>query len=88
MNDHDTSIYFVGWVLGHVASTAAIIAVLAGWLPPLAAAIALIWYVIQIAESDTYRKLQSRRRLRKIVALEAHLAQLRKHHDALERQDT
>lgn len=31
----------------------AIVASLAGWLPPLAAGLAIVWYLIQIAESAT-----------------------------------
>ena len=88
MNDHDVTIYYVGWLIGHIASPLAILASLAGILPPLAAAIAFIWYIIQIGESDTFRKWRARRRLHKIKELEEHLTQLRKHHDAVERSDT
>lgn len=88
MNDHDVTVYYVGWLIGHIASPLAILGALAGFLPPMAATIAFVWYVIQIGESATFRKWQSRRRRRKIQRLEEHLTQLRKQHDALERQDT
>lgn len=40
-------------VVGNAISAAAILASFQGWLPPLAALAALIWYVVQVWESDT-----------------------------------
>lgn len=88
MNEHENTVLFVSWVFAHVASGVAVVAALAGYLPPLAALIAFVWYIIQICESETFRKWQARRRLRRIKALEEHLTQLRKHHDVVERSDT
>jgi hypothetical protein len=46
-------------------SAGAIVASFLGWLPPIAAIAAILWYVIQIYESRTFQKwvrLQRRRR--------------------------
>lgn len=40
---------------GHVLSLGAIVGCFAGLLPPLAALAAIVWYAIQIWESDTVR---------------------------------
>ena len=89
MDEHyQQTALFISWVFGHVASGAAIIASLVGFLPPLAALIAFVWYVIQICESETFQNWRERRRIRKIKSLEEHLAQLRKHHHGMERSDT
>jgi hypothetical protein len=39
--------------MGHVASVGAIFTTILGWAPPIAAMIAVIWYLIQISESQT-----------------------------------
>lgn len=52
--------------------TAAII----GWLPPLAALVAIIWYIIQIFESRTIQKKIRVFRLRRLVRLRADAAAL------------
>lgn len=62
--------------LAHGLSGAAILGTIVGWLPPLAALIALVWYVIQIGESKTVRGLFARRRERKIARLKAKLTHL------------
>lgn len=44
----------------HVAdavSGVAVIATIAGWLPPLAAALGIIWYCIQISESKRFAQV-------------------------------
>ena len=38
-------------ILGHLFSAGAIIGTFSGWLPGVAAVVALVWYVIQIYES-------------------------------------
>ena len=55
-------------LVGNVASAAAILASFAGWLPPLAALAAIIWYAVSIWESETvqsWHKGQEFVRLRK-----------------------
>lgn len=39
------------------SGVAAIVAALAGWVPPLAGFVAILWYCIQIYESKTFQKL-------------------------------
>lgn len=69
MEKHD-----VGNWLGHAISAGAIIGTLAGWVPVIAALVALVWYVIQISESATVRRWLAARRTRKIERLRAKLA--------------
>ena len=40
-------------LVGNLASAAAIVGSLSGWLPPLAALAAIIWYAVAIWESET-----------------------------------
>jgi hypothetical protein len=49
--------------MADVGAVGAILGSLAGYLPPLAALIAILWYAIQIWESDTVQHLRSRRRV-------------------------
>lgn len=42
-----------------------------GWLPPLAAILAIVWYVIQIYESSTLQKKLRSYRLRRLVRIRA-----------------
>lgn len=44
-------------------SAGAIIGSLLNYLPPLAAAIAMLWYLVQIYESDTVQGLLHKRRI-------------------------
>ena len=46
--------------VGDVISVGAILGSLAGWLPPLAALAAIIWYSIEIYESATVQKIVKR----------------------------
>lgn len=62
--------------LAHGLSGAAILGTIVGWLPPLAAGIALIWYCIQIGESKTVRGYLARRRARKLAKLHAAILKL------------
>ena len=63
--------------MGDFASLAAILGSLSGWLPPLAALIAMLWYLLQIWESRTVQtwmldhdqKMRARR-LRTLMAKE------------------
>lgn len=46
----------------HVAdalSAGAVVATIAGWLPPLAAALGVVWYCIQIAESKSFQRAKA-----------------------------
>lgn len=69
MDKHD-----VGTWAGHAISAGAIVGTLAGWVPVIAAVVALIWYLIQIFESATARRWLAARQRRKIARLKAKLA--------------
>ncbi len=57
--------------VGNGASGLAIVTTIFGWLPPAAALIAIVWYVVQIYESDTIQKWVKSRRIRKIARMKA-----------------
>lgn len=78
MTEHDL---FVSWVLAHVASALAALLALAGILPPVAAGVALVWYFIQIFESETCKKMRRRWRQARIDKLEEKLHELKQHHE-------
>ena len=65
----------LAWI-GNGASVAAVFSTLIGWLPPVAAVIAFIWYCIQIYESKTIQRHLEARRVRKIAALRAQIIKL------------
>jgi hypothetical protein len=48
-------------IMADVGAIGAILGSLAGYLPPMAALIGILWYAIQIWESDTVQRLRSRR---------------------------
>ncbi len=60
------------WV-GSGASLGAIASTMIGWLPPIAAFIALVWYMIQIYESDTVQRKLRMRRTRKLARMKAQI---------------
>ena len=72
--DHD----FWGWVYwtGHTISPAAIIGSALGWFPGIAAAVALVFYLLQIYESATVQSWLHNRRLRKIALYKIRMATL------------
>ena len=47
--------------MADLSAIGAILGSLAGYLPPMAALIGILWYAIQIWESDTVQHLRSRR---------------------------
>ncbi len=55
---------------------ASIWATFLGWLPPIAAVIAVIWYSIQIYESKTAVRFRTWRKTRRIARLRARLDRL------------
>lgn len=69
---------FWGWLswLGHALSPVAIFGSLIGFFPGIAAAVALIFYFIQIYESATVQTWMHTRRLRKIAEFKKHIAAL------------
>ncbi len=69
MQDH-TGDHLLSW-FGNGASIGAVVSTMFGWLPPAAAFIALVWYIIQIYESDTVQKKIRSRRVRKIARMKA-----------------
>lgn len=66
---------FLSWV-GHTLSGAAIIGTLLGYFPAVAAAVAMLWYVVQLYESRTVQRWLQSRRLRKIAKLKIEMARL------------
>lgn len=46
----------VDHLFAHIASLGAIFATIAGWLPSIAALVAVLWYVLQIYESKTVQR--------------------------------
>lgn len=63
-------------LLGNGISLGAIIGTLAGWLPPIAALIAAVWYCVQIYESKSFQGFLMRRRAKRAERLEKQLAKL------------
>lgn len=59
---------------GHGLSIGAIIGSLFGWAPPVAAFAALVWYSIQIFDSDRVQNFLHQRRIRKLAALRKQIA--------------
>jgi hypothetical protein len=47
-----------------VLSFTTVLATLAAWLPPLAAAVSILWGMIRIYETDTVQKILQKRRER------------------------
>lgn len=74
--------------LGHLLSIGVWLAALAGFIPAIAALLALIWYMIQIWESDTCQKWVEERKLRintrRLAELKAKQKVLSAELDALE----
>lgn len=66
------------WV-GNVLSAGVILGSFLGWLPLLGAGVAMVWYTIQIFESDTVRAWLARRKIRRIARLKAKLLMLESH---------
>ena len=67
--------HILSWV-GNSASIAAVASTMIGWLPPRAAFIALVWYIIQIYESDTVQRKLRMRRTRKLARMKAQVIML------------
>ena len=65
----------VSWV-GHSLSVSAIFGAMVGFFPSVAALVALIWYIIQIYQSDPVQRYLRSRRLRKIAKLKLEMARL------------
>ncbi len=70
MQDNPAGDHVLSWI-GNGASLGAVVTTLFGYLPPIAAFIALIWYLIQIFESGTVQKWIKTRRVRKIARMKA-----------------
>jgi uncharacterized protein HemY len=63
------------WV-GNVISGGTVIGVLAGFVPAVAAFVALVWYLIQIYESATVQRWRATRRARTLARLKARVLML------------
>ncbi len=70
MQDNSAGDHLLSWV-GNGASIGAVVSTMVGWLPPAAAFIALVWYIIQIYESDTVQSWLRNKRTRKIARMKA-----------------
>lgn len=64
--DHNYLLWFINLFGGSV-----IVSTIAGFVPPIAAFVALVWYLIQIYESATVRRWVSLHRTRKLAKLKA-----------------
>lgn len=67
LNEHSPISYW----LANVAGAGSIVASAVGYLPAFAAAVALIWYLIQITESKTVQTWIKTRRIRRLAKLKA-----------------
>lgn len=65
----------LSWI-GHSLSVGAIVGALVGVITPVATLIALVWYSVQLWESNTVQNMLQRRRQRKILALKMRLQEL------------
>lgn len=63
-------------IVGNTISIGTLVSVLTGILPFIASIVALVWYVIQIKESETWRKRVAYRRQKRLAKLRAELAYL------------
>lgn len=63
-------------IVGHTVSLGTLMSVITGLLPVVASLVALIWYIIQIFESDTWCRRTERRRRKRIAELRGELATL------------
>lgn len=72
MNDSNPVLFW----LGNSASVGVIISTIVGWLPALAALIAVIWYLVQIYESKTVQRFLNDRLKQKLLHLHAEAAKL------------
>ncbi len=70
MQDNPVGDHVLSW-FGNGASLGAVGLALIGWLPPIAAVIAVIWYMIQIYESNTVQGWIRSRRTRKLARMKA-----------------
>lgn len=75
MQDNPAGDHLLSWV-GNTASIGAVVSTVFGWLPPVAAFIAVVWYVIQIYESDTVQSWVRGRRTRKLARMKAQVIML------------
>lgn len=60
----------------HTGAVASILGSLVGWLPPLAAVLAAIWYSIEIYESKTFQRIIVDRRARRVIRMRARILEL------------
>lgn len=58
------------WIANSIGA-GSIVAAAAGYVPAVAAGVALIWYIIQIRESNTVKNWIKNRRVRKLARLKA-----------------
>jgi hypothetical protein len=65
----------ISWV-GNVFSGAAILGTLIGVIPTIAAVVALIWYLIQIYESNTVQAWRKERARKKLILLHQKVSRL------------
>lgn len=74
MDDHHLNT-MLSWT-GNLASLGAIVSTFVGLLPPLGAAVAIVWYAINIADSRPVQRWLRSRRAHKIAKLKAKLCEL------------
>lgn len=67
LNDHSPISYWIA----NIAGAGSIVGAALGYVPAMAAAVALVWYLIQIIESKTVQGWIKDRRIRKLAKLKA-----------------
>jgi hypothetical protein len=72
MESHNT---FLNW-LGNIASVGAVLTSMFGYIPAIGALVAIVWYSIQIYESDTVKRWQWDRLRRKLMRLQQEAAEI------------
>ena len=60
----------------HTGAVATILGTVLGWVPPIAAVLAMIWYSIEIYESKSFQRILADRRARRVIRLRARILQL------------
>lgn len=76
MNNENSMIHNLIFWLGNTTSLGVIITTILGWVPAVAATIAIVWYMVQLYESKTIQRLIENRLRKKLIKLKAEAAHL------------
>lgn len=75
MESHNT---VLNW-FGNIASVGAVVTSMLGYIPAIGAGVAIVWYSIQIYESDTMKRYRQDRLRRKLIRLHQQATELELH---------